>query len=89
MLYNHQPNLTTLNLWYTHEEYLAYLEREHTESVTARNAWRANEDVRIVALQGQTLPIKPVRCPLPRKPKLAQGQEKADYDARLMEWDEA
>ena len=56
-MYNQQPNLTTLNVWYTHEEYLTYLEREHTESVTARSNWRANEDVRIAELHDQTRPI--------------------------------
>jgi len=88
LLYQQQPTLATLNLWYTHEEYFGYLKRDHEESVTARNAWKDNEDARIAELQGKRPPVHPVRAPLPRRPKIADYAQKADHDASLKEWDE-
>ena len=64
------------------------MKREHEESVTTRNAWKANEDTRIAELQGRRPPVQPVRAPLPRRLKLADHKEKADHEASLMEWDE-
>ena len=86
LLFDRQPTLATVNLWHTVDEYFGYLKREHDESVTAWNTWKANDDARLSELEGRRPPVQPVRAPLPPRPKKGAYPEKDQHAAKLDEW---